>query len=481
MSGIARRARIIAHRGVLVGALYVSAAISAALAQGVAPGPATEPAREAPRQTDQIQDASRDSVLLRLLQSGRDVAYEDILEHPDDIDLNFAFAQTQLARGDLRGAAATLERILLINADLPRVRLLYAITLFRLDNLDEAERELQAVRLLEMPLSLRAELDRYIEQVRLRRKQTRYTLTTSLGFGYAWNRNSAPSNNTQLVSDIPATVDGHDVRKHDVGFNSVGRLEVSHDLGYQSRHRLTGAATYFRGDQVHLSELDLQAGALEFGGVYDSSPVSIIPNLFARRIMLANKYYGSSKGANLRVEHQWDAATQLYTFIEDDFQKYQSIAESRSSPERDGPQYTWGNGVSYALNPAMRISVELDAIRKKAARNYDSYDGAQLQLSHTWVFGDGMFLLTSVSGEQDLYDENDPLVSGMRRRDRLGKLRMTLGAPLGVLFDGEHMPAILKDVTLSLTSEAVRALSNLENYNYKDRRASIGISKRWEF
>ena len=46
--------------------------------------------------------------------------------------------RAQIRRGDVRGAGATLERILLMRPDLPRIRLLYAIVLYRLDNLDEA-------------------------------------------------------------------------------------------------------------------------------------------------------------------------------------------------------------------------------------------------------------------------------------------------------------------------------------------------------
>src|SRR5437868_2059647 len=87
------------------------------------------PARDAPRQTDQLESTTRDAESQRLLRPDRDVSYEDVLAHPDDIDLNFAFAQGQIQRAELRGAAATLERLLLINADLPRVRLLYAIVL----------------------------------------------------------------------------------------------------------------------------------------------------------------------------------------------------------------------------------------------------------------------------------------------------------------------------------------------------------------
>ena len=440
-----------------------------------------ETIRQAPRRAGEVQDVGREAEAQRLLRPDRDVTYEDVLRNPDDIDINFAYAQIQIARGDVRSAAATLERILLINQDLPRIRLLYAIVLYRLDNLDEAERELRAVRLLEMPPSLRAELDRYLEQIELRRKRTRYTMTASLGFQYDWNRNSAAASGVNLATDLPANLDGHSRRRQDQAVNAVTRLDVSHDLGYQARHRVNGSLSYYRGEQVHLSELDLQAASGEIGGVYDFSPFAIVPTVYARRIMLANQFYSYNQGMNLRGEHQITGDLQGFVFTEAERQIYKSIGETTTAPEKTGPQFTFGGGFNYALNPEMKVGMELSSIRKFAARNFNSYDGEAVTLSHTWLLGGGMFLLSSVVGEIDRYWESDPTVSDMTRRDRVGKLRLTLGVPVTALIDEEGTIPFLRDLTLTIGGEALRQSSNLTNYTYNNRRASIGVTKRWEF
>jgi tetratricopeptide (TPR) repeat protein len=460
-------------------ALLVAPSVLAQTSQP--PSSLLDPTREAPRRAGEIQDTARESEAQRLLQPDRIVSYEDVLRAPDDIDVNFAYAQIQIARGDVRSAAATLERILLIEPDLPRVRLLYAIVLYRLDNIDEAERELRAVRLLEMPPSLRAELDRYLEQIELRRKRTRFAVTASLGFQYDWNRNAAAASGVNLISDLPGTLDGHSRRKQDQAITGVTRFDVNHDLGYQARHRLTGALTYYRAEQIHLSELDLQAGSAEIGGVYDASPVSIIPTVYGRRIMLANQFYSYNQGLNLRAEHQLTGDLQLFVFGEGERQKYRSIGEAQSAPEKTGPQFTVGGGVNYALNPEMRLGLEVSSIRKFAARNYNSYDGEAVTLSHTWLLGDGMFLLSSLGGEIDRYEESDPLVSDMTRRDRIGRARMTFGVPVANFLDEDGTIPLLRDLTLTVSGEAIRQVSNLTNYTYNNRRASIGLSKRWEF
>jgi hypothetical protein len=129
----------------------------------------------------------------------------------------------------------------------------------------------------------------------------------------------------------------------------------------------------------------------------------------------------------------------------------------------------------------MRVGIELSSIRKRASRNYNSYDGEAVSLSHTWLLGAGLFLLSAVSGEIDRYEEGDPTVSEMSRRDRIGKMRLTLGVPVATLVDEEGTLPFLRDLTLTLSGEAIRQSSNLTNYTYNNRRASVGLTKRWEF
>lgn len=176
----------------------------------------------------------------------REVTYADILANPDNIALNLTYAKIQIANGNALGASATFERILLIRPDHAHARLLYAIVLFRLDSLQEAERELKRVSKLTMPASLRRQIGRYLAQIKLRRKTTRYALTVSAGGQYDWNKNSAPSSNQLLVSDFFGTVDDDDIRTQDHAYNGSFRLEFDHDLGFQARHRLKGAISPFQ-------------------------------------------------------------------------------------------------------------------------------------------------------------------------------------------------------------------------------------------
>jgi len=79
----------------------------------------------------------------RPVEGAGDITFQDVLDDPDNLGLNFRYAKAQIDSGNLTGAVATLERMLLIDPDLAEIRVYYGLVLFRLDSLGEAERQLQ--------------------------------------------------------------------------------------------------------------------------------------------------------------------------------------------------------------------------------------------------------------------------------------------------------------------------------------------------
>jgi tetratricopeptide (TPR) repeat protein len=141
----------------------------------------TEEVSQQTTSAEQAGQAAGQALDILELDSGPPVTYADVLRNPDDIQLNLRFARAQVNEGNVRGAATTLERILLIDPNLAQVRLFYAVILYRLENLDEAEKELRTVAALDIPADVRAEVDRYLDRIALARRLTRFTASLSLG------------------------------------------------------------------------------------------------------------------------------------------------------------------------------------------------------------------------------------------------------------------------------------------------------------
>ncbi len=192
---------------------------------------------------------SRKQVLLR----GARVTFEQVIANPRDLNLAFRYAQQQIRDGDLLGVSGTLERILIANANLHRVRAVYAIVLFRLKNFIEAERELATVLRAKISDTLRRQLQPFVETAKRRQKDTRFTALFS--FGYVWdsNRNASASKEdlTRLFGPTATNPTGAGGAP-DHAFQVIARLGVEHDVSVQKRHRLVGAVSYYFQNQTKL-------------------------------------------------------------------------------------------------------------------------------------------------------------------------------------------------------------------------------------
>lgn len=476
-SAIFRTRRISSCASVLI----IGMVTSLAWAQQVAPD-AINPARDTLRRQQELDEATR-------IERGgvgaptRQVEYDEVLAQPDDLNLNFGWAQTQVSRGDIKGAANSLERMLLTAPNEARVRLLYAVVLLRLERLDEAERELLVVRGLPMQPALRAEIDRYRRQIEVAKQQTRFAASVSMATQYDWNRNVSPRSGEALLFDTRFPVAAADRRKADWQLQTIARIEMTHDIGGQDNDRLTAAASYVRGEQAREDQFDFQVGSVEFGGAIDFAPTWVVPNVYARRLTLGNQRYGHIEGGSLRIEQRFTGRFHIYGFGEVENQTYGAVSRSTRAPERSGVQVLGGVGASWIVHPSHRLNFEIGPAWKNARERFESYRGLTTTLSHTWLIGQGIFLVTAFGGDANYYDEPEQLVSTRKRHDRIVRVRTTLGVPLGVFINDEQLAQgpVLRDITLFASIEGIRARSNITTNTYDNHRIAFGVTKRWDF
>jgi Flp pilus assembly protein TadD len=415
----------------------------------------------------------------------RPVTFEDVLKDPDNVELNFDYARTLVAQGDLKGAASTLERMLLNYPELAQVRLFYAIVLYRLDSLDEAERELLTVSQLEMPDSLRQEIQGYLDRIAYRKKRTRFSASLSFGTAYDSNRNAAPRSGQVLFVDIPIPV-ADSAREHsDKALLSIGSFRVRHDLGYQEGHEVFGGLTLFRADQLHLNEQNLQSYVFDGGGAYKSDWVNVTFNPTYTKLRLADQSYYDSYGGKFRLDKKVDQSFDVYAEYTGVYEKFRGITTSPSSVDRTGGRHDIRTGVTWTLLPTLQLNFEYAFTRKDARKSYVAYYGDALSGNLTYLMDGGQFLLFTAMGERDQYDDPDLFVSARTRQDTIMRFRGTYGAPLG-FFAGlvagpEALPSYIADITFTGALEWLDSASNLPNYDYSNLKAQFLLTKRWEF
>jgi len=401
-----------------------------------------------------------------------------VLKDPDNVELNYAFALTQIRQGDLLGALSTLERILLRNPNIPRVRLVYAVVLYRLNAVAEAERELDTVLKLQMDDGLRRELEYYRSQISRAKRKTKFTAIVRFGWNYDSNRNAAPITRA-LISSGARTALPQEAESHSL--ETIARLDVEHDLGFQRRHKLIASATglydlSLRSDQFTLGAVDVRGGV-----ALDLAPQELRIQPHFRWAHLEKDTVLQAYGGSVRFD--WPTRQNLHFFVQGsgEYQVFNATDRSDSSRLRTGAEWRGGVGARWVIVPEHRVTLTATGIRKEARADFYDYTGAQVGLEHGWLLGRGMFLLTNVTWEGDWYDAADPNINGTKREDNILRVRTVFGIPFATLTGWDTAPRPWRDIGISVGFEYTRAFSNIDNYRYHNYRVMGALTKRFDF
>jgi hypothetical protein len=204
------------------------------------------------------------------------------------------------------------------------------------------------------------------------------------------------------------------------------------------------------------------------------------------RIRLADQSYYEATGGRFRLDKKVDKSFDVYADYTGVYENFRGITTSPTSVDRTGGRQEIHAGFTWTVTPTLQLNFEYDYIRKNTRESYVAYDGYQLQGNLTYLMDGGQFLLISASGERDVYDDADPFVSAMRRRDTIMRWRGTYGAPLGFFADlasgdAGTLPDYIADITFTGAVEWLDSASILPNYDYSNLRAQFLVTKRWDF
>jgi len=431
------------------------------------------------KQITKTAEKSKEKASTEKFKTG--VTYADVLKDPDNIELNFRYAQDQISRNELLGASSTLERILLINPNLVDVRLLYAVVLYRLDSLNEVQKELNILNGMTLPPEIKREVDFYQKKIQYQKRRTHFTLRESAGWGYDTNRNASPHSKQQLFFDFPLDTQGTNTRRPDTHFLNVASLEVTHDLGFQAGHTVFANFTHYLQEQTNVRSLDLGSFQYELGGTYKGQYFNFTPSFVYNYLFLSDQSFLRSQGGNFLFDRDLTKKLNVSYDFRVERQDFMNISENTDSYNRKGPEFDHVWGVNYLLCPTMRWSSNIGYSEKFAKQRYYAYDRVSLNNSHTWIWPKGQFVINTLSAYFDRYQSPQFSVSSMHRHDNTIRYRVTYGAPLETLLVGKILPKPFKDIILTISYEYYHTLSSITNYTYTNNKIEGLLTKRMEF
>ncbi len=232
-----------------------------------------------------------------------DAAFQETMRKPADLDVLFRFASLATQIGDLEGAISALERMLLINADLPRVRLELGVLYYRLGSYEAARTYLaSALKSPSLPADVRRKADEYLAEIESKARPSSFGGDVFFGWRYQSNANLGPATSRVLLFGQPANLNQAGIGTADWG--AVSSLQLRHrwDFGHQDKSALeTQFAAYasrqFQLSAANVSLLDLTTGPRFqiFNGIYED--VSLRPFLTGGHVWVNDTpYYGSWGG-----------------------------------------------------------------------------------------------------------------------------------------------------------------------------------------
>lgn len=408
-----------------------------------------------------------------------DVTYADILKDPDNLELNFRYAKTLINRGDLLAAATVLERILIIRPDEIEIRVIYAVLLFRIGNLDEAQSEFLNIQKAETPEDVARQADQYLERIQEERKQFKLSMTFGIGGQYDTNRTAAPNSGEFLFLDFPlrdlqGTVDDQAV----IAFLTV---DGSYDLQSQRQHQLLGSVSVYSSTQQEVEDLNVLAVASEVGVLYRHPLVDV--TVLATGAVAGvterpyeNPYY-YALGGKVRFENSRQKgskyAFELHLRDEQYFEKISST--------KDGLRTVAKLSASTTFSKNHYATASLHVIDKQASARFEEYFGVRINPSFTWFLDSGAYVTANVAFELDDYETPNLFVSVKTRRDKIFSGGLEIGVPLVTLMGTDDYSEALDGIRLVTNAGYYRQDSNIQNFEYDNIRAQVLIVKRWNF
>ncbi len=296
-----------------------------------------------------------------------DAAFDAMQADPGNSNKTFTYAQAAIQYGDLEGAVGALERLLIIDPNLPRVRLELGVLYFRLHSYALSHTYLDKVlEARDLPSDVSTQAKKYLSDIDAQSSPFRISATVQTGLRWQENANAAPSLNELGIGQPIGSLGG---KTSDFNFfgalsvNAVYDFQRPDGLALESNLNVYGQKQF----KDRLSALDLWIAQFDTGPRINlhlgDMGLTVRPYALFDYLMLQQSEYFHSAGggmsASLQISPQWSANAAVEIKQRDyrsDEVKY-SLADDRT-----GAVYTVSGDLRYALTQsqllAMTASVE---------------------------------------------------------------------------------------------------------------------------
>ena len=407
--------------------------------------------------------------------------FDAVLAAPDDPALNLEYARRAAEAGDLNGAAGALERVLIADPNRHGARLLYAVVLFRLDDLQGARDQLDQLDPVALTPLQRAEATRYRARIERARSKTRFSGSLSAALTYEEDAAGALTTQFDTIPGPPASEEGG-------AAVLAARFTVAHDLDSAAGYSVFGSLGGYNRTTFDDIDGDVRRGDVEAGLSYVGRLNSWNISAVAKTLDLLGDHYMDEVGVKGQARWRTSPATTFSLSGEAVSQTFDepavdALVQTLVIPgDRDGWRYDVTLGLAHRLDARSTVGVSAGWQDKQADYEPFGYSGPSVQARYDTATRRGQYLAISGGVQWLEYDAPDPVFIGpgsAAREDVRSWARVAVGAPISAFTASGATGDWRQDVGIegALTYGARNSESPLADYD------SLGAELRltWRF
>jgi tetratricopeptide (TPR) repeat protein len=415
------------------------------------------------------------------LQRDFEAAFSRMLEDPANLDKTFRYAELAVQVGDFEAAISALERMLLYNPNLPRVRLELGVLYFRLGSYAIARTYLtRAVEGENVPDDVRARVAVFLDEIDKRLSKHRFAASMYGGLRYQSNANAGPTNQTITLLGATATLNSRFTKKNDWNAFVSGTLRHTYDPQLQSGEVMETELLLYGSRQFEQRQLDLVFAELKTGPRARFlreylETTTWRPYVVGSMVNLDQSPYFYSYGIGSSFDATVAEATTGTLDVSARDRAFRADAGRPTARNQSGQEYQATTDLRYQASDTLLLSGTLGwreiSARQSLHSNREWEFGVGLTMTHPGPAGDAAPPWTStLSGSyiETQYFAPDPAVDPNRvRRDSEWRGTLLTTIPL------------TRDWALIATLQRTVVGSNFKNFTYTNNAASIGASVRF--
>ena len=416
------------------------------------------------------------SILLLLATSAfsseKNITYMQILQKPNDLDLNLKYAQQQGKMGNFKQTISTLERLTMIYPDNVEIKLYLLSVLVQVDSPEKANTIIEEMKLrrdLE-PEDLETLVE--IEEELKDREPSLWTITADLSFGALYTDNVNSVSKTRLQSESDSVV-GFNSAKYDRTLSGGLGLSATRPIGEESSLLLN--VSHSSSEQHAETDDDFQSYGFTLGFDTTLGNQSLSPYLMLSKSDYQtdadsfSKMYGIggffSVGERNSFSYGYSYATSKGNHNSEDDTAMQTNSVAHG--------FTFGHDliITEIISSSISLGYSDTDARVDAGNDYETYDvGFGLNFAFPWAY----IAVSNSYGFNDYKKEDSSVDSTKLRSDYTNTFDVMLTKAVGDIF-----PAIdpNRSLFINMSYEKLMSEGNILNYDYITDSFSLSFSK----